>query len=176
MTVTAQATDSAGVLNASFVVPSFAQIGKEHKIQAESVGVFNPVTAESAHSTPGAVLTMPETATSGTEITIAGMNFPAFATVAEMKIGTIDVRPVPAPATSIDGDFSATILVPQTALGNQTVTVRVSQTTITAFLELVVATEAPVTDPARSLREPGRPLGPRLVPRALHPGLVLLRS
>ena len=64
------------------------------------------------------------------------MNFPAFATVAVMEIGEVDVRPVPAPATSIDGDFESSVLVPQLELGNQTVTVRVSQTTITTFLNI----------------------------------------
>ena len=73
-------------------------------------------------------------------ITISGMNFPAFATVAVMEIGGVDVRPVPAPASSIDGDFESSVLVPQLELGNQTVTVRVSQTTITTFLEIATAT------------------------------------
>ena len=56
-----------------------------------------------------------------------------------MESGGGDVRPVPAPATSIDGDFQATVLVPQLELGNQTVTIRVSQTTVTTFLEIGVA-------------------------------------
>ena len=64
-----------------------------------------------------------------------------------MEIGGVDVRPVPAPATSIDGDFSSTVLVPQLELGNQTVSIRVSQTTITTFLEIVVPV-VDVTDPA----------------------------
>ena len=74
------------------------------------------------------------------------MNFPAFATVAVMQIGGVDVRPVPAPATSIDGDFSSTVLVPQLELGNQTVSVRVSSTTITTFLN--IGTVAVSHDPA----------------------------
>ena len=67
------------------------------------------------------------------------MNFPAFATVALMEIGGVDVRPVPAPATSINGDFESIVLVPQLELGNQTVSIRVSQTTITTFLQLGTA-------------------------------------
>ena len=159
VTATAKASDSAGALDATFPVPSFAQIGQEHNVEAVSVGVYEAVTAKTTHSTPGAQLTLPKTASPGTAITISGMNFPAFATVAELKIGTIDIRPVPAPSTSIDGDFSTTILVPQMGLGNQTVTVKVSSTTITTFLELVTATIEAVTDPA----EVFEPLGDRLV-------------
>ena len=63
------------------------------------------------------------------------MNFPAFSTVAVMEIGGVDVRPVPAPSTTIDGDFSATVLVPGLDLGNQNVKVTVRPVTITTFLE-----------------------------------------
>ena len=96
---------------------------------------------------------------SGEQLTISGANFPAFATVAVMEIGGVDVRPVPAPATSIDGDFESTVLVPQLELGNQTVSIRVSSTTITTFLELVTATAATPTDPAEVFAG----LGDRLV-------------
>ena len=121
--------------------PSYANIGSEHNIEATSVGDFKGVTAKATHETPGAMVTLSsDTISSGENITISGMNFPAFATVAVMEIGGVDVRPVPAPATSIDGDFSTTVLVPQLELGNQTVSVRVSQTTITTFLEFGTAT------------------------------------
>ena len=104
------------------------------------MGVYAGVTAEATHETPGAMVTLSSPSiSSGETITIRGMNFPAFSTVAVMEIGGVDVRPVPAPATSIDGDFSTTVLVPQLELGNQTVSVRVSQTTITTFLQLGTA-------------------------------------
>ena len=148
VTVTAKAADSAGSVSLDFVVPSYADIGSEHDVQAMSVGVYGPVTASATHSTPGAMVTLtPDRVPNGSQLTIAGMNFPAFATVAEMTVGGVDVRPVPAPATSIDGDFSATVLVPQMELGNQSVSVRVAQTTFTTFLEIVPATTEAVTDP-----------------------------
>ena len=141
VTVAAGSADASGAVSIDFSVPSNAQIGTKHNIEAISVGVFKSVTAKATHETPGAMVTLStDNIASGQNITISGVNFPAFATVAVMEIGGIDVRPVPAPATSIDGDFESTVLVPQLELGNQTVKVRVSSTTITTFLELATAT------------------------------------
>ena len=149
VTVAAGAADASGAVSIDFVVPSYARIGTKHDVEATSVGIFAGVTAKSTHETPGAMVTLStQQIASGQNITISGVNFPAFATVAVMEIGGVDVRPVPAPATSIDGDFESTVLVPQLELGNQTVSVRVSSTTITTFLELATATAPVVTDPA----------------------------
>ena len=149
VTVAAGSADASGAISINFTVPSYANIGSEHEVVATSVGVFAPVTAEAVHETPGAMITLSaDQIASGQQLTVSGANFPAFATVAVMEIGGVDVRPVPAPATSIDGDFESTVLVPQLELGNQTVSIRVSSTTITTFLELVTATAAAPTDPA----------------------------
>ena len=147
VTVAAGSADASGAVSIDFVVPSYARIGTKHDVAATSVGVYAGVTANSTHETPGAMVTLStQQIASGQNITISGMNFPAFATVAVMEIGGVDVRPVPAPATSINGDFESTVLVPQLELGNQTVSIRVSSTTITTFLEL--ATVAVATAPA----------------------------
>ena len=141
VTVAAGSADASGAVSIDFTVPSYARIGAKHNIEATSVGIFKGVTAKATHETPGAMVTLSsDSISSGENITIAGVNFPAFATVAVMEIGGVDVRPVPAPATSIDGDFESTVLVPQLELGNQTVSIRVSSTTITTFLELSTAT------------------------------------
>ena len=141
VTVAAGSADASGAVSIDFTVPSYANIGAKHDVEATSVGVFKGVTAKATHETPGATVTLSsDSVASGENITITGLNFPAFATVAVMEIGGVDVRPVPAPATSIDGDFTSTVLVPQKELGNQTVSIRVSQTTITTFLELVTVT------------------------------------
>ena len=141
VTVAAGSADASGAVSIDFTVPSYARIGAKHNIEATSVGIFKDVTAKAAHETPGAMVTLSsDSISSGENITIAGVNFPAFATVAVMEIGGVDVRPVPAPATSIDGDFESIVLVPQLELGNQTVSIRVSSTTITTFLELSTAT------------------------------------
>ena len=141
VTVAAGSADASGAVSIDFTVPSYARIGAKHNIEATSVGIFKGVTAKATHETPGAMVTLSsDSISSGENITISGVNFPAFATVAVMEIGGVDVRPVPAPATSINGDFESTVLVPQLELGNQTVSIRVSSTTITTFLELSTAT------------------------------------
>ena len=97
-----------------------------------------------AQETPGATVTLSsDTISSGKTITITGRNFPAFVKVAVIEIGNVDVRPCPAPATSIDGSFESTVLVPRLELGFQTVSIRVGQTSITTFLEIVPATSVP---------------------------------
>ena len=149
ITVTAKAADSAGNVEVDFDVPSYAKIGSKHDVQAKSVGIYDAVTAKGKHETPGAEVTLsPARVPNGGQLTLSGMNFPAFATVAEMMVGGVDVRPVPAPATSIDGDFESTVLVPQMELGNQSVSVRVAQTTFTTFVEIVSPTVVVLTDPA----------------------------
>lgn len=141
VTVAAGSADASGAVSIDFVVPSYARIGTKHDVEATSVGVYAGITAKATHETPGAMVSLStDSISSGQSITVSGMNFPAFATVAVMEIGGVDVRPVPAPATSIDGDFETTVLVPQLELGNQTVSVRVSQTTITTFLNVGTAT------------------------------------
>ena len=138
VTVAAGSADASGAVSIDFVVPSYANIGSEHDVQAVSVGVYAGVTAEATHETPGAAVTLSSNSiASGETITVSGVNFPAFATVKTMEIGGVDVRPVPAPATSIDGDFESSVLVPQLELGNQTVSIEVSSTTITTFLQIV---------------------------------------
>ena len=149
VTVAAGSADAYGAVSTDFVVPSFARIGTKHDMEATSVGVYAGVTAKATHETPGAMVTLStQRIASGQNITISGMNFPAFATVAVMEIGGVDVRPVPAPVTSIDGAFESTVLVPQLELGNQTVSVRVSSTTITTFLEIATVTDVSDEQPA----------------------------
>ena len=145
--VAARATDTSGQFTAEFQVPNSASIGMKHEVEATSVGNFKSDSAKADHSTPGAVIELSaEEVASGSEITIDGMNFPAFSTVAVMEIGGVDVRPVPAPSTTIDGDFSSTVLVPGLDLGNQNVKVTVKPVTITTFLQ--IGTAAVSRDPA----------------------------
>ena len=100
VTVAAGSADASGAVSVNFVVPSYAKIGAKHNIEATSVGIFKGVTAKATHETPGAMVSLStDNISSGQNITITGVNFPAFATVGVMEIGGVDVRPVPAPAT-----------------------------------------------------------------------------
>ena len=156
----AGAADASGAMTIEFVVPNYAKIGATHNIEATSVGVYASVTAKATHMTPGARVTLStRQISSGENIIIVGVNFPAFAPVAMMRIGGLDVRPVPSASTSVDGDFEATALVPHLGLGNQTVSIRVGQTTITTFLEIVGTIAQDATDPTELFM----PLGDRLL-------------
>ena len=144
VTVAASSADASGAVSMYFTVPSYANIGSKHNIEATSVGVYKSVTANATHETPAAMVTLSsDTISSGENITITGRNFPAFATVAVMVIGGIDVRPVPAPATSIHGDFESTVLVPLLEPGIHTVSVRVGGTTVSTFLEIDTSVPVP---------------------------------
>ena len=91
-----------------------------------------------AHDPSDATLTLSsDTVSSGQTITITGRNFPAFATVAVITIGGVDVRPVPVPHTSFEGGFEIPVLVPRFEPGFRIVWVRVGQTTATTSLEIV---------------------------------------
>ena len=145
VTVAAGSADASGAVSIDFTVPSYARIGSTHNIEVTSVGVYKSVTARATHETPDAMVTLStDTISSGENITITGRNFPAFATVAVMEIGGIDVRsPCPPPATSIDGDFESTVLVPLLEPGIQTVSIRVGQTSATTFLEIDTSVPVP---------------------------------
>ena len=69
----------------------------------------------------------------GTVVTINGAGFRTYSVVSTLKIGGIDVRPVPIPATDSEGGFSVTVLVPQSSeVGSVSVTATVASTTATS--------------------------------------------
>ncbi len=144
-TLTTGSVDASGAVSIDFVVPSSANIGSKHNVEVTSlIGRYKSVTAKATHTVPDALVTLStDTISSGENITITGRNLPAFAAVAMMEIGGIDVRPCSPPATSIDGDFESTVLVPLLEPGIHTVSVRVSQTTATAPLEIDTTVPVP---------------------------------
>ena len=61
----------------------------------------------------------------GTRVTIKGEGFNAFTSVQELKIGQLDIRPVPLPATDGKGAFSAMVTLPQLNVGTHIVSAKV---------------------------------------------------
>ncbi|PKB72460.1 MAG: hypothetical protein BZY87_00505 [SAR202 cluster bacterium Io17-Chloro-G6] len=81
----------------------------------------------------------------GENITITGVGFPAYATIGTLTIGGLDVRPTPAPSTDVDGGFSSTVMVPGLTEGNHTV--KVTASSITGSISIkVTATTATVVE------------------------------
>jgi len=78
----------------------------------------------------------------GETITITGSGFPAYAAVATMTIGGLDVRPTPAPSTDVDGGFTSSVMVPGLTEGNHTVKVTASSVTGSVSLKVISTTAA----------------------------------
>jgi hypothetical protein len=78
----------------------------------------------------------------GSNVTITGSGFPAYAAVATMTIGGLDVRPTPAPSTDVDGGFTSTAMVPGLTAGNHTVKVTASDVTGSTSLKVLATTAA----------------------------------
>jgi len=76
----------------------------------------------------------------GSNVTITGTGFPAYAAVATMTIGGLDVRPTPAPSTDVDGGFTSTVMVPGLTEGNHTVKVTASSVTGSISLKVLATT------------------------------------
>jgi len=76
----------------------------------------------------------------GSNVTITGTGFPAYAAVATMTIGGLDVRPTPAPSTDVDGGFTSTVMVPGLTEGNHTVKVTASSVTGSISLKVIATT------------------------------------
>ena len=149
-TVGTGTTGSTGSFTSSFTVPSFAGIGAGAEVTATSSIIDEPaITATATHSLPGSELSVdPAQAASGSNVTITGENMAVFAAISLLKIGGVEVTPVPAPSTDANGSFTASVLVPQLELGNKQVSVSVGGRTTTTFIEIVEASAMVSTVPA----------------------------
>jgi len=149
--VSASATaDSSGSWTGSVVVPSTANIPSTNTITATAATAGGSKTVD--HAVPGATITIdPSSAKSGETVTLTGTDFPAFASVAQLDIGSIDARPSPAPSTDGDGNFSTTVLVPGLTAGTQAVIVNIGN--ISANTSLTVEAASTTTTPTTNATE-----------------------
>ncbi len=65
----------------------------------------------------GVISVSPDSASTGTVITVSGSGFPAQTNLAELFFGDANALPVPAPATDVDGNFTVTLTVPAAPRG-----------------------------------------------------------
>ena len=123
--------DGDGNITLSFRVPLDASIPSTNRVEAmyEIPNTSTEVNASVNHEVPGArvKLSMDE-GKPGDNVTITGDGFKAFASVEYVRIGGIEVTPAPRPATDRNGEFSATILVPDLAAGTNSVEAKVGVT------------------------------------------------
>jgi hypothetical protein len=152
--VSASATaDSSGNWAGSVIVPTTANIPSTNTITGTAATAGGAKTVN--HSVPGATVVIdPTAAQSGDTVILTGTDFPAFASVAQLDIGTIDARPSPAPSTDKDGNFSATVLVPGLTTGTQAVIVQIANITANTSLTVEAASAASaVTTPTTNATE-----------------------
>ena len=65
----------------------------------------------------GVISVSPDTASTGSVITISGSGFPAQTNLSALTFGDGNALPVPAPATDVSGNFTVTLTVPAAARG-----------------------------------------------------------
>lgn len=148
-TVTTVAPDASGNFETSFKVPSGAVIPSTNIVEARftTSPAGAVVTTTTTHSVPGAAVTISPTAASpGSAVTVTGINFPAFASIRELTMGDIDVRPSPTLCTGAEGDLKGTVLVPQLAIGSYTVTAKAEQTTARTIFTVTAYPAPPPVD------------------------------
>jgi hypothetical protein len=134
--------DSYGAFTKVVTVPNTPAIPSTNTITGAITGGGSKTTT---HKVPASAITsdVSEQET-GSSITITGSGFPAYAAVATMTIGGLDVRPTPAPSTDVDGGFISTVMVPGLTAGNHTVKVTASSVTGSISLKVNATTAAVV--------------------------------
>ena len=148
-TVATVAADSSGAFSTTFSVPSTASIPSTNTVTATSSGGG---TDTATHKVPGSTITIdPVEAVSGNNITVTGVDFPGYAAVTVMDVGGLAAITTPAPATDSDGGFSASIMVPQLALGTHSVVVTGGG--ISANTSITIVAAPAVTTPTTNATE-----------------------
>ena len=125
--------DGEGNISLNFRVPLDAAIPSTNRVEAnyEIPGVASgaPVETSVNHTVPGARVSLSmDEGKPGDRVTLTGDGFKAFASVEYVRIGGIEVTPAPRPATDRNGEFTATILVPDLAAGTNSIEVKVGVT------------------------------------------------
>ena len=137
--------DGSGNIQLSFRIPLDAAIPSTNRVEANyripgSASGSAPVEAFVNHEVPGARVSLSmDEGKPGDRVTVTGDGFKAFATVDWIRIGGIEVTPAPTPATDRNGEFSATILVPDLPEGTNSVEVKVGVTAHANFKVLDVS-------------------------------------
>ena len=144
--------DSSGNITLRFVVPRNATIPSTNRVEAEyNVTGLPPVRTSTNHEVPGARITLAASEGSpGDTLTVTGDGFKSFTSIDYVKIGGIEVTPAPKPATNRDGEFTASILVPDLAPGANSVEISVgtgteSHATANANFKILEESAAPIT-------------------------------
>ena len=125
---------STGEFTGAFTVPSDADATKITVTATDNNGTGRDLTNGFAEGTndsatgsqtatksltvPTGVITVnPDSASTGSIITVTGKGFPAQTNLSALSFGEGNALPVPAPASDVDGNFTVTLTVPAAAQG-----------------------------------------------------------
>jgi len=135
-TVATVSATSTGSISGTFSVPNSANIPSTNSVAGNSSTEAGTAANQSTtHKVPGASITVePSSGTSGSQAVISGNGFPGFVSVGTLSVGGVSALPVPNPSTDVDGNFTATFLIPQLAVGSKALlaTVGTGGTSVTA--------------------------------------------
>ena len=143
--------DGDGNITLSFRVPLDAAIPSTNRVEAnyripDAPSGSAPVEAFVNHEIPGARVSLSmDEGKPGDRVTLTGDGFKAFASIEYIRIGGIEVTPAPRPATDRNGEFTATILVPDLAAGTNSIEVKVGVTAHANFKVLDTAVSTTMT-------------------------------
>ena len=124
--------DSSGTISLRFVVPRDTTIPSTNRVEAVYTipGTSTLVRTSTNHEVPGArIMLAASEGSPGDTLTVTGDGFKSFTSIDFVKIGGIEVTPAPKPATNRDGEFTASILVPDLAPGANSVEISVGMGT-----------------------------------------------
>ena len=135
--------DTNGNFSLRLQIPSDAGIGTTNKVKVQVRNQLS-INASADHKTPGAMITLPAQAQSGSTITITGGNFAPFSVLSKVTIGTQNAMPSPAPETDKNGSFSFQARVPRLGVGSHNVTVQDGATPKNTATETFTVTDTPI--------------------------------
>ena len=116
---------SSGEFTGAFTVPADAGVSKITVTATDNNGDlvdedsgYDSQSKSATLTVPTGVISVnPDTASTGTVITVTGNGFPAQTNLSALTFGDGNALPVPAPATDVTGNFTVTLTVPAAARG-----------------------------------------------------------
>ena len=148
--------DSDGEFDTTFKVPTRAAIPSTNTVTALIVGTS--ATATATHSVPAAAISVsPDTSPPGFNVTVSGSDFPAFAQVSSLTVGSTAVLQLPSSTTTSNGRFIATFLVPAIGPGTHVVVATVGGVSAAGVFKVSEALQSATPTPTSA---PGATVDP----------------
>ena len=147
--------DASGRFEAEIRIPTSANIPSTNTVEVEfsygPSGSQTTVVTTVTHEVPKGLLTLSRsTGAPGTEVTVTGSGFNAYASVSEVTIGSLDITPIPQARTDAQGRVEFDIIIPGMNSGIQTVDVTIREIVSSAGFTVTsaadVGAETPVAE------------------------------